>query len=787
MKQIFSVIIIMVCLTCMLYGQDIQTGTLNGFVFDKSNGESLIGANVYIKDLLLGSSTNLSGYYVIPVLLEGEYTLVCEYMGYETYTQLIRIENGEQRINIFLEESVLETETIVVDAESIRTIEKLYRQPISKIELTPMQIKRIPQIAETDLLRSLQTLPGITAVSDFSSALYVRGGTPDQNLYSIDGSDVYNPEHAFGIFSTFNTDAIKHVDMSKGGYGAEYGGRLSSIMEVTYLDGNREAFEGSFSVSLLSAKTTLQMPLGDYGSISGSIRRTYFDQTIAKLIDEVPDYYFYDGNIKAYFDIDANNKLTVSFFRGRDFLDFIFNENSEEQAGFKFDWGNTTGSVRWTKVFNPRLFANFWVTYSRFSSYFTMQSFDVEQENILTDLTFKGSMEYAYSNNLSVLFGFEQKNLHGIFAENFPGGVVDVDQYRNQYVGYTSLTFKPIERLEIKTGLRYNYFDSDRDFENWGPRLSMKYRLTETVNLKASTGIYHQYLHRIPMAFITSIWTTSDAYQEESSSRHIILGVQKELAEHFSFEAEVYHKNYKSIYQYNQNFLTDLTAKGFTSTGESIYNDTQALFDHGEGFSTGFELLFKKDNGSLTGWIGYGLASTEYRFQDINQNNYFPPRHDRRSVINIVANMNIRHFLKDIGLSEGSQSSSQWLLGINFVYASGQPLTTPSSVYLTSTLPDIGGSLGQGPGGYRSYSIYPTTINAFRIPAYARLDLSVTYKKQYESWSMAPYLQIFNVGNRKNIWFIQYDEEIEGDRILQKVEPVHMLPLLPTLGITFNF
>jgi hypothetical protein len=315
----------------------------------------------------------------------------------------------------------------------------------------------------------------------------------------------------------------------------------------------------------------------------------------------------------------------------------------------------------------------------------------------------------------------------------------------------------------------------------------MKYRLSETVNLKAAAGIYHQYLHRIPMAFISSIWTTSDAYQEESSSRHFILGVQKELAEHFSFEAEVYHKSYSSIYQHNQNFLTDLTAKDFTAGGDPIYNDTQALFNHGEGFSNGFELLLKKDNGSVTGWIGYGLASTEYKFQDINQNEFFPPRHDRRSIVNVVANMNIRHFLKDIGLSEGTQSSSQWLLGINFVYASGQPLTTPSSVYLSNTLPDIGGSLGQGPGGYRSYSIYPTTINAYRIPAYARLDLSVTYKKQYESWSMAPYLQIFNVGNRKNIWFIQYDEDLVGDKIIQKIEPAYMLPLLPTLGITFNF
>jgi len=401
-----------------------------------------------------------------------------------------------------------------------------------KVELSAMEIKRIPQVAETDLLRSLQTLPGILPLSDFSSALYVRGGTPDQNLYMIDGSDVYNPEHAFGIFSTFNTDAIKHVDLSKGGFSSEFGGRLSSIMNVTYLDGNREEFEGSMSISLLSAKTTLQMPLGNYGSISGSIRRTYFDQTVAKFLDDIPNYYFYDGNIKAFFDINANNKVTLSFFRGRDVLGYNFNENSSEDAGFNFDWGNTTGSLRWTRVFTPKLFANFWVTASRFSSYFDLEGIEINQENWLTDLTFKGNLEYAMSSDWSVLFGFEQKNLHGVYQEKFPSGLVDVDAYRTHYVGYLQANWKPNNRWDIKTGLRYNYFNSDKDYQNIGPRFSAKYKLSETTNLKFATGIYHQYLHRVAMAFVSSLWTTSDQWGcsnksiiKENQHQHILLEV----------------------------------------------------------------------------------------------------------------------------------------------------------------------------------------------------------------------------------------------------------------------
>ncbi len=771
-----------------IYGQNNGTGTINGFVFDESNLETLIGANVYLKENFLGSSTNLSGYFVIPDVPNGEYTLICDYIGFESKSQKITVKsNKEQRLHIKLSESTLIAETIVVEAESIRTSEKLFRQPISKVELSAMEIKRIPQVAETDLLRSLQTLPGILPLSDFSSALYVRGGTPDQNLYMIDGSDVYNPEHAFGIFSTFNTDAIKHVDLSKGGFSSEFGGRLSSIMNVTYLDGNREEFEGSVSVSLLSAKTTLQMPIGNFGSISGSIRRTYFDQTIAKFIDDIPNYYFYDGNIKAFFDLDANNKVTLSFFRGRDVLGYNFNENSSEDAGFNFDWGNTTGSLRWTRVFTPKLFANFWVTASRFSSYFDLEGIEINQENWLTDLTFKGNLEYAMTSHWSLLFGFEQKNLHGVYQEKFPSGLVDVDARRTHYVGYLQTNWKPNNRWDIKTGLRYNYFDSDKDYQNIGPRFSAKYKLTETVNLKFATGIYHQYLHRVAMAFVSSLWTTSDQYQRESTSTHLIGGFQKELNKHFFLEIEGYYKNYKNIYQFNQTFLTDITAKDFNEKGESIYNDTQALFDHGNGHSAGFEILLKKETGSITGWAGYSLAFTSHKYTNINQDKSYAPRHDRTHVFNLVSNLNINKLWKEYINENYQQGSSDWQFGVNFVYTSGQPITVPSSVYSTGTLPDLGGSLGQGPGGFQNFSVYPSTINSYRLPAYVRMDVSLTYTKQYDGWSLSPYFQVFNVGNRKNIWFIQYEDESTNDAIMQNVNTSGMLPLLPTLGVNVEF
>jgi hypothetical protein len=416
-----------------------------------------------------------------------------------------------------------------------------------------------------------------------------------------------------------------------------------------------------------------------------------------------------------------------------------------------------------------------------------MDGIDIDQDNYLTDLTFKGNLEYAYNKEMSFLFGFEQKNLHAVFLESFPGGLVDVDAHRTHYVSYFQTNWKPTSRWDIKTGLRYNYFNSNKDYQNIDPRLAVKYRLSETTNLKFATGMYHQYLHRIPMAFITSIWTSSDKYQKEASSGHIILGFQKEISDNFSLDVETYYKTYRSINQFNQNFLTEIYAKDFTENGETIYNDTQALFDHGRGNSLGFEVLIKKEMGSITGWLGYTLGRTKHLFEGINQNENFPPRHDRTSVFNMVANINLRNFLREIRGQKQKEDRSHWLLGVNFVYTTGQPITVPSSVYVSNTLPDIGGTLAHGPGGFSTFSLYPTDINAYRLPAYSRLDLSITYKKQYKSWSLSPFFQIFNIGNRKNVWFIQYEDDSTREKIVQKIETQNMLPLLPTLGVNINF
>lgn len=760
--------------------QSTKTGTVSGFVYDAANGETLIGANVYLENTLIGSSTNQSGYYVIPKIPIGEYTIVCHYIGYKLFKQTLLIGDGDKEVvNMSLEAQPLVTKEVVVTGEAIPTIEKLFKKPISKIDLSAKQIRQIPQVAEADLLRSLQTLPGILPLSDFSSALYVRGGTPDQNLYLIDGTDVYNPEHAFGLFSTFNTDAIKKIELSKGGFGAPFGGRLSSILNVTNLDGNREEFEGTASISLLSGKTTLQMPIGNIGSISGSFRRTYFDKTVAKAIDDVPEYYFYDGNLKAFFDIDGKNNLAISTYGGKDVLNLIFNEDSEDEAGFNYDWGNTTGSIRWTRVFSPQLFANFWITGSRFDSDFDFgDTVDFIERNFISDFTFKGNLEYHHSRHLTTNFGFEQKNLHVVFRQEFPGGKVDIDKRPKQLVTFLQNIWRPNFRWNIEIGLRYNFFDSDKNYQKLAPRISAKYRLTETMNLKVATGIYYQFLHRIPRAFIADIWTVSNRFQKESSAYHAILGIQQELADNYQLEVETFYKNYNNIYSFNENVTTELSADRFEN-GEPVYTETRGFFNRGNGHSSGLEILLRKDYGALTGWLGYSLAFTKYKIDGINQGKAFAPRHDRTSTLNIVSTIDIKNLKRKFQGKPPKKHRSNWKLGLTFIYTTGQPITTPGSGYFVNTLPDH----DRETLSFKEYEFYPSEINNFRLPAYARLDLSLTYEKHFKGWSIFPYIQIFNIGNRKNVWFVDY----EINNLIQKVDPVHMFPILPTFGVNFKF
>jgi hypothetical protein len=753
-----------------------QNASISGFVAGVQNGESLIGANVYFKEISEGASTNTSGYYVIPDIPPGNYTIICSYIGYAEYRKRIRLRPKENlRLNITLSPLLIETESINIVADSVRTSIKLFDKAISKINLSPAEIKQMPAVAEADLLRTLQSLPGILSISDYSSEIYVRGGTSDQNLFLIDGADVYNPEHAFGLFSTFNTDAIKNAEISKGGFGAEYGGRLSSVLNITNLDGNRKSFEGMAEISLLSAKTTLQMPLGNFGSISGSFRRTYLAETAKLFVKKIPEYHFYDANIKAFFDLGISNKLTFSFYNSDDNLNYEFNSGNEDSPTLGYNWGNISAGMRWTHIFSPRFFSNFWINFSNFSSKFSVM--DIDETNTVKDITGKGQFEYALAKSIGAQFGFEYKHLNINFSQESSNAIVDMGSPQDYIALYLSARWHPGKRWVIEPGLRFNSFKSSKNFQDWAPRFAVKYRLNETINLKASSGIYYQYLQKIPRPFFADIWTASDNNYDRSRSRHFIAGFQKEIADNLALEIEGYYKDYNNLYSLN-NYYVDFKPQKYDKEGKPIYTSTCGLFNRGDGYSYGVEFILRKNYGSLSGWLAYSLSRTDYLIDNINHNRYFEPRHDRTHVINFVFNIDIKNALRELSGKPYRIDKTRWKLGANFVYSSGQPITLTSSTYYAGSTPDQ---------PYEQLFLYPTSINNFRLPPYIRLDLSLRYEIQHIKWKMSPYLQIFNIGNRENVWFIQYENEVKNNRINQTVTTTDMFPILPTIGIRFNF
>jgi hypothetical protein len=774
-------------LTFTCFGQTKNISTVSGFVYDKSTGESLIGANVYIPGTQLGNITNNSGYFVISDIPGGKQKLIASYVGYNTMVKELSLNGEQQLLRIYLVPKAYKIGEVLVKGDSMKLADKLFAKPLSTIVMSSRQVNEIPKVVEADLLRALQTMPGITSLSDFSSAIYVRGGTPDQNLYLVDGAEIYNPEHAFGIFSTFNTNAIKRVDVSKGGFGAEYGDKLSSVIDVTNLDGNRRKFEGNFNLSLIAANLTLQMPLGSFGSLSGSFRRTYIDQTYSRFIKNLPSYYFYDGNLKGFFQLGDKDNLTASYFGSKDNLNFQVNNTSPQSPHVLYNWGNTIGSINWEHLFSDKIFSRFMLSTSNFNSNFSFnQSQPIEENNSLADYTAKGSLEYYITNQLNLKAGVVYKQLNLLYNFNWNAGLVNINNKANEANAYTSLLWKPDPVWDIEAGFRFNKFASDKTFTNYEPRFSIKYRLSESSSLKFATGLYDQYLDSIQRLFISSIWMAADKNINSSSATHFIFGYEKQVNNFFVFEAETYLKNYKNLYIFNQNFNAEIAPNYYEPNGNPVYTSSQNLFTRGDGRSYGLELMLRKDIGAVTGWISYSLSQTKYTFDGINQGNAFEPRQDRTSVLDFVLNGNVTDIFNGNWNGSETKHSSNWLLGLSFIYTSGQPITVPASAYFVNSLP-AWDNYGTGSQDLPSYKLYPGAIDTYRLPAYIRLDVSITWEKDYGSWSFSPYLQIFNIGNRKNVWFISYSSNITNGAIVQNVSTVDMLPFLPSLGVTIKF
>jgi hypothetical protein len=730
-------------------------GSLSGYVKDSKSKETLIGARVSIKDTKRGAMTNKSGFYSIPNIQSGEYVVIVKYIGYNDYEEKIKISKGEKiRKDIVLAPLDIKTKDVTVTAD--KEVEKR-EISISRVNIPIQQIKEIRIGGEPDLFRALQMLPGVLTSSQISSGLYVRGGSPDQNLVLLDGATVYNPSHMFGFISTFNTDAIKDVDMIKGGFPAQYGGRLSAILNITQKEGNQEEYKGAAAIGVISSRLSLEGPIPN-GTAIVSARSTYFN-LIKKAVEDkenpLPDFSFYDINAKITQNLGASNKLYISGFASND--DFGMNDDG---FGVDLSIDNKLGALRWTSIWDDNLFSNLSLSWSKYENKMTFDNagYNSLMNNSIEDLTAKFNLEWFIDDAITANVGWESNKYRFTYVQSFGGassdagkgsskpGAMNLDVKDWNHAAYANLNFQLTDLFSIQAGARTYYWDLMDKFLV-DPRIAVKYRIDENQAIKFSWGLYHQNLRlsAMPDFSFFDTWLPSDTTVPASKAIHYILSYETKLWDDFDFTFDTYYK-----------VLSDVSEMNTTARSGSVTRDA---FYIGNSQSYGAELFIQKKVGRLTGWFGYALGFVESKFDDLNEGKMFRPKYDRRHDVKIAG---------QYALSEN------WDMGATFTFQSGQSYTGATSRF-QSTMP--GENYGQG-------KIFTSKLYGLRLPASHQLNVNFSYKfKSFGSLASRLNIDIYNVYSHRDILMRFYDTQDDK----AKLKDVKLLPIIPTISYEINF
>lgn len=766
-----------------------QTTTLSGYVEDAASGERLIGVNVYLEGAQLGTSTNTFGFYSFQAP-PGNYTLMVSYVGYQSIREEITIGKANFQKDFRIEESSVELQEAVVTAQEM----EVERVEMSQIQLSVADIKKIPAfLGEVDIIRAIQLLPGVQSGNEGTTGFYVRGGSPDQNLILLDGVPVYNASHLFGFFSVFNADAIKNVNLVKGGFPSRFGGRLSSVLEIDMKEGNMREFHGEGSLGLISSKLTLEGPIWkDRTSFIVSGRRTYYDLLARPFMPEGTTfgYYFADFNAKVNHIISRKDRIYASYYNGID--DFMFRDEYEEDPFFgggdyvardesRLDWGNHTAALRWNHLFNDKLFSNLSLTYSRyrfrvgFESYYKEDTFEVsngfEYFSQIEDLGLRYDFDYSLGRNHQVRFGASYTH------HTFKPGVAQIQETFNDFsldsimnlskivrahdaFVYVEDDWKVNERLRINYGLHYSAYQTDDNafYHSLQPRFSGRYLVNDDWSLKASYALMNQYIHLLSNTGIglpTDLWVSSTAKVKPQLSQQVAIGSSHKLPWlKLDFSAEAYYKVMENLIEYKEGatFLSNIDWQ------EAVETD-------GRGEAYGLELLLRKKEGKTTGWIGYTLAWSNRQFSNLNRGEWFPYRYDRRHDVSIVLN---------------HKFSDRFDLGVTWVYGTGNTFTAPIATTLIGS-----GSIGAGFSPWQNTIDVYSDRNALRMPAYHRLDLGFNWHKKTK-WGRATWnVSVYNAYSRQNPFFLYIGENWQtGER---RVNQVSLFPIIPSISYQFQF
>jgi len=778
-----------------------KTSTLSGYVTDAKNGESIIGAKVYIPSVRKGVITNNYGFYSITVL-KGTYEVEYRLTGTETEKREIDLSENV-RLDIELGGSVQDIGEVkvVANAEDNTNSTKLGTH-----ELDIDEIKTLPAfMGEVDIIKTIQLLPGVSSAAEGGQGFYVRGGGPDQNLVLLDEAIVYNAAHLFGFFSVFNADAVKSVNLIKGGMPANFGGRMSSVLEVNMNEGNNKKFGAKGGLGAISSRLTIEGPLKkDKGSFIVSARRTYIDVIMkAAIKDDSPfagsSYFFYDLNLKMNYKLGDKDRLYLSGYYGKD--EFSFG-NKEDDFSVRMPWGNGIAALRWNHLFSSKLFMNVTGTFTDYI--FKMGS---EQDEFSFELNsgirdWGGKVDFSYYPNTRHKLKWGLDYIYHTFTP-IAVSAQDADVVydtglaqklkSHESAVYALDEFDLTENIRINAGVRYSTFQhvgpftrfikgdgiSTQDssvhynkgdliqfYHGLEPRISGRWMLRDRSSIKAGYSYNYQYVHLTSLSAVslpTDIWypTTSKAKPQQGWQASI--GYFKNFMDNmFEASVETYYKGMKNLIEYSEGALP----------GDNLSDNTDNLLVFGKGWSYGAEFFLKKRKGDFTGWIGYTWSKTERLFDDLNDGEAFPAKYDRRHDLSVVLSYKI---------------GERWVVSSAFIYATGNTLTLPSSWFVQDQ--DL--LFDYGPR------------NSTRMAPYHRLDISATlYSKAYKekkdidtgeiikvkkkiksNWAFS----VYNVYNRSNPYFLYVDND--GDffsgNFEISVKQVTLFPIIPS--VTWNF
>ncbi|MEO0331056.1 MAG: TonB-dependent receptor, partial [Bacteroidota bacterium] len=770
--------------------------TISGSVRDRQSGESLPFATIRLKNEAHGTTSNADGRFTLFQVPTDTSTILVSYIGYlpeeiTLYPQMdlnnLRLELGEQTNTL--------NEVIVTDNKSaIQSFSA--NEAVSKISITPAQLASLPSFGEKDIFKSMQLLPGISGTNEASAGLFVRGGTPDQNLILLDGFTVYHVDHFYGFFSAFNANAIKDVQLYKGGFGAKFGGRLSSVMELTGKDGNSQNFSFTGGVSALSVNGLLEVPLfNNKGSLLVAGRRSYTDIIKSGIYNDIfdlynndpeetngggqlgggafgrtatePSFYYYDLNAKLSVRPTDKDIVSISLYSGRDNLD----NSRNEQFGFGggggrssniedlTEWGNIGTSLRWGRQWSSRFYSNAVASYSRYFSLrdrFSRVETDkitfnngTQEDNQILDYTLRIDNEYKLSNEQDITFGIQATNNDISYSYVFNDTINILDRQGNgsTYAAYLSTKRQFLNAVETEIGVRGTYFDGTEEFFA-EPRISAIWRPNDRWQIKGAWGHYYQFVNRIVREDVTQgsrdFWLLSDGESTPvGKSIHYILGTSYET-ENYLFSVEGFYKDLSGLSEYTLRFSRPNQA-----------TDDNDLFFNGDGIAKGIEFLAQRKFGVVTGWVGYTLSRVESDFPELNATPY-PALHDQTHEIKLV----------------GSWEVGKWTLSSTWVYATGRPYTAPRGGY-TLILID----------GTEQSFVSVGEKNAYRLPNYHRMDFSATHHFKLGKGNADIGLSVFNVYDRRNTWYKEF-EVIDGEGLIET--DVNFIGFTPNLFLNIK-